>query len=228
MSLVVLYTPGHIAQFASCPDPEAVCVVIDVLRATSTIITALARGARSVRPVLEVEEALRIKQAHPGTVLGGERGGLSPEGFDLGNSPEDYIPEKIKGRDLILTTTNGTRALLACQGAAETWAAGFLNLQAVARALRASPRPAVLVCAGTGNGFSLEDAWVAGALAGQIAPSHPAAILARAYPESAFYHTQNARRLAGLGLRKDVAWCRRENMFNAVPKLAGDGTLRLY
>jgi 2-phosphosulfolactate phosphatase len=141
-------------------------VVIDVLRATTTIVTALAAGAREVLVCRAIEEARQRATRLPGErrILGGERGGLRIRGFDLGNSPSEFTPERVAGKSIVFTTTNGTRALLHCRHAKRVLLAGFVNLSAVAKALEAE-KEIHLVCAGTRGEISREDALLAGALA---------------------------------------------------------------
>jgi 2-phosphosulfolactate phosphatase len=148
-----------------------VAVVIDVLRATTVMAQALASGCRAIVPCGEIDEARAVAAAlPPGTaLLGGERGGLPIEGFDLGNSPDDYTPERCDGKTLVMTTTNGTRAILASLEADRVLVAGFVNLAATSRELRRvlngpEPRPVHLVCAGTEGEVSLEDTLLAGTL----------------------------------------------------------------
>jgi 2-phosphosulfolactate phosphatase len=145
---------------------DAVAVVIDVLRATTTIIHALAAGCNCVRPCLEVEEARSLAdQMRAGRVLlAGERGGLPIDGFDMGNSPRRFIPRICRDVTLVLTTTNGTRAVLRCVPAARTMVAGFANYSAICEQLRHEKRPVCIVCAGTDGDVTLEDTLLAGAL----------------------------------------------------------------
>lgn len=144
----------------------SVAVVIDVLRATTTIVHALAAGCMAVWPVVEVEEARRIADGmRAGRVLlGGERGGVPLPGFDLGNSPGEYTCARCKGTTLVLTTSNGTRALLRAADAARTLIAGFVNYSAVCEQLAEETRPVDIVCAGYQGEAALEDALLAGAL----------------------------------------------------------------
>jgi 2-phosphosulfolactate phosphatase len=145
---------------------ESVAVVIDVLRATTTMIHALAAGCEAVWPVEEVEDARRVADGmRAGRVLlGGERDGVPPAGFDLGNSPSEYTRARCKGTTLILTTSNGTRALLRAAAAARTLIAGFVNYSAVCEQLADEVRPIDIVCAGYLGDVALEDALLAGAL----------------------------------------------------------------
>jgi 2-phosphosulfolactate phosphatase len=143
-----------------------VAVVIDVLRATTTIIHALAAGCTAVRPCAEVHEAQKLADSlHAGKVLlGGERGGRPLPGFDLGNSPKEYTAKTCRGTTLVLTTTNGTRALLRAAEAERVLLAGFINYSAVCEQLQQDARPIHIVCAGTDGEVTLEDTLLAGAL----------------------------------------------------------------
>ncbi len=142
-----------------------VCVVFDILRATSTIVTALASGAREIFPVSTIEEAHALHLQWPDAALGGERHGDRIENFDFGNSPAEYAanpPARI-----ITTTTNGTVALRACEGAGEVFAGALLNMDALAlRLTRRQPDELLLVCAGTFRDVALEDVFAAGRLCG--------------------------------------------------------------
>jgi 2-phosphosulfolactate phosphatase len=143
-------------------------VVIDVLRATTTICHALAAGAKAVMPCLEINEA-RAKAAAigAGAVLGGERLGLRIDGFDLGNSPTEYTRETVGGRTVVFTTTNGTKAMLRAREAANLFLGAFVNVSAVVEAVAAHDR-VDLVCAGTRDQVTAEDALFAGAVADRV------------------------------------------------------------
>jgi 2-phosphosulfolactate phosphatase len=146
----------------------AAAVVIDLLRASTTIATALAAGAQCVIPCLDVEEARRVAVSiGPSALLGGERGGLRIDGFDLGNSPAEYTRESVGGRTIVFTTTNGTRALAACAGAERVLVGALVNLSAVCRVLAECPR-VELVCAGTRGEMTREDALAAGAFVARL------------------------------------------------------------
>lgn len=144
-----------------------VAVVIDVLRATTTMVHALAAGCDAVLPCLEIDEARGVaaEQRPSRGLLAGERQGVAIEGFDLGNSPSSFTPEACSGRTIVMTTTNGTRAIAACAGAGRTLIAAFVNRRATVEALKADGRPIHCVCAGTDGEVSLEDTLLAGALA---------------------------------------------------------------
>ena len=144
-------------------------VVIDVLRATTTIIHALAAGATQVIPCLEVDEARWMAKEMGGeAVLGGERGGQQIPGFDLGNSPLEYTPGAVSGKTVVFTTTNGTRAMLRCRAARQVLMGAFVNFSAVCREL-AGENEIVLLCAGTDGHVTREDALFAGAVVDDLA-----------------------------------------------------------
>ena len=142
MRVEAVLTPAEIALLPRRDLSDATCVVFDVLRATSTILTALFNGATRVYPVGTTAEAFTLRDTRlPAALLGGERGGVRIEGFDLGNSPREYTPEIVSGRDIITTTTNGTVALRACAGARTVFAGALLNLRALARLPRCRRSP---------------------------------------------------------------------------------------
>jgi 2-phosphosulfolactate phosphatase len=150
-------------------SPEALAggtiVVIDVLRASTTIIYSLAAGAKAVIPCREIDEARAIAGRYPRdqVILGGERGGLPIEGFDLGNSPESYAPETVKGKTIVFTTTNGTRALIHARMAKQILIGAFVNASAVVQKLLGQ-ESIHLLCAGTENQETEEDVLFAGML----------------------------------------------------------------
>jgi 2-phosphosulfolactate phosphatase len=156
------------------PLAGVTAVVLDVVRASTTIVAALAGGASAVVPVSTPEDArARAQGWRDGPVLvGGERGGNPPPGFDCGNSPAEYTAERVAGRTVIFTTTNGTRALLAVGGARRISVGGFVNAAAVARWVREEPGDVLLVCAGERGRFCLEDAVCAGLLVSRLEPAH--------------------------------------------------------
>jgi 2-phosphosulfolactate phosphatase len=158
----------HLLPCLTAPETlrGGVAVVIDVLRATTTMIHALAAGCTSVRPCAEVEQARAVAaEMRVGRVLlGGERDGVAPSGFDLGNSPAEYTPQMCKGRTLVFTTSNGTRALLRAAEAERVLLAAFVNYSAVCEQLRQETRSVHVVCAGTDGEVTLEDTLLAGAL----------------------------------------------------------------
>jgi 2-phosphosulfolactate phosphatase len=146
--------------------PSATAVIIDVFRASTTIVHALANGARVVHPCLTVEDATQLADRFPREqrLLGGERGGVKIPGFDLGNSPFEYTPEVVTGKDIIFTTTNGTRALRRCLAARRIIVGGFINISAMATLLLESTDDVLLVCAGNAGHLTAEDILFAGSL----------------------------------------------------------------
>lgn len=247
MTIETVLTPAEIAGLPARPDLRGVtCVVFDVLRATSTILTALGDGnARAVWPAATLAEAAALREKlGPGTLLGGERNGRALPGFDFGNSPREVAdPAAVGGRDLVTTTTNGTVALRACAraGAGEIHAGALLNLGALAAHLRAArPGRLLLVCAGTHAGFALEDALGAGALVAELSLANDAgtplpdathAVLAlfraaAADLPAALRGTDNGRRLEEIGLGGDVAWCAAVSRLPRLAVLGADGAIR--
>lgn len=144
----------------------SVAVVVDVLRATTTIVHALAAGCTGVYPVVEVGEAQTLADQMPAgkVLLGGERGGLPVPGFDLGNSPGEYTPQRCNGMALVFTTSNGTRALARAAEAGRVLVAAFVNFSAVCEQLRTEARPVHILCAGAQGEVALEDVMLAGGL----------------------------------------------------------------
>ncbi len=139
-------------------------VVIDALRATSTMITAFENGCAAFIPVATVEEARNIAGQNPGYLLAGERRAKPLEGFQLGNSPRDYRAEKVRDKVVVFTTTNGTRVLAEADGGAEVLIGAFLNLAALTEHLLRKARDLIIACAGEKDLFCLEDSVCAGAL----------------------------------------------------------------
>ncbi|KLU60488.1 putative 2-phosphosulfolactate phosphatase [Peptococcaceae bacterium CEB3] len=212
---------------------DKLVVVIDVLRATSTMVTALANGCQAIVPVLTAEEAVEKRWALPGSLLGGERRSLRMEGFDLGNSPFDYVPEKVGGKRVIMTTTNGTRAIRAAVGAKHVWMASFLNLQSVAQAIghKMEEEPdlegIVIFCAGTEGRFDLPDTFCAGLLIQELGPQAELNDLGQAartlygaaegHLLDAIRGSEHGRRLVSLGFEQDVIYCVTSNILPIVP-----------
>jgi len=204
------------------------CVVIDVIRATSTIVTALASGARGVQPVASLEEARALKEHDPAALLAGERGGQALPGFDLGNSPREMTAERVKGRRIILTTTNGTQALAACQGARAIITASFLNLEVVTAKLRELGPPWIILCAGHEGGFGVDDAVVAGALAEALQQDHPLVSLYHSVRNDLTETLRGSlagQELVRIGLEQDIPFCAQMNLHSIVPTLNTEGLL---
>ena len=214
MPVDVVFTPDAAA-------PADVAVVVDVLRATSTIAQALASGYERVLCCAEIEQALGLRAELPDSVLGGERKAVRVEGFDVGASPREFIEPR--ARTLILSTTNGTRAILEAAKHAERVLLGsLLNLSAVAAAADAAN--VTVVCAGFQGTFALDDAYCAGRIVGLLPAERThaataAELLARAFPNA--LDGLNARTYGPQGLEEDIAYCAQEDLLDAVPHLTG-------
>jgi 2-phosphosulfolactate phosphatase len=226
--LPCLAPPGRLAG--------GIAVVIDVLRATTTIVHALAAGAACVRPCAEVEEARDLAGGmRAGRVLlGGERGGQPPAGFDLGNSPREYTGKVCKGKTVVMTTTNGTRALLRAAEAERVLIAAFVNYSAVCEQLRQDARPVHIVCAGTEGEVSLEDTLLAGALvdflcqAGEVSLNDAARLAWDGFENhgrclvGALEVGKGGANLRALGYDEDIKAAAKVDRFALVPELRRD------
>ena len=208
-------------------------VVIDVLRATSSMVEALAQGARAIYPAESTEEAMRLLQSlgRDDLLLCGERRGLKIEGYDLGNSPAEFTDDVVGDRQLVMNTTNGTRAFVAAQGADRVVAAAFSNLAAVTDAVARAERLVVL-CAGREGRFALEDALCAGLLLRRLEAAlgdvlelgdgaRVARLLCDSYePDTEFLAgTDAGMALAEAGFEADLEWCARVDRHRVVPEL---------
>lgn len=141
---------------------DKIVIVIDVLRATSTMITALNNGATAIVPFKEIDDALSYAKNNINIVLGGERFAKKIEGFDYGNSPLEYKKENIAGKEVVITTTNGTLAIENSRDAKQIYIMSFLNCKAVVDILKQREKDIVIVCAGTNGEYSADDALCAG------------------------------------------------------------------
>jgi 2-phosphosulfolactate phosphatase len=248
MKIDAILTPAELPALAKRDLRETACVVFDVLRATSTFVTALHNGAKAIIPASEIAEALAIRRKQPDVLLGGERDGVKIRAaqtggtdFDLGNSPREYTSEKVRGKMIVSTTTNGTRALRGCAGAKTVLAGSFLNLGATTEFIRQlQPAEVLLVCAGTRENRADEDVLAAGALCellarGDARPtvSDSAEIARRDYVQAksdlaaAVSNATNARRLLAIPeLRDDVAFCLQRDVFPLIARMEADGAIR--
>ncbi len=206
-----------------------VVVVIDILRATSTITTILGNGASSVIPVMEESKANKYKAE--GYLVGGERGGETIPGFDFGNSPFHYKPELIKDKDVVLTTTNGTKCIEMARAAKKVIIGSFLNLDTVVEQLKQWNTDVVLFCAGWKDRTNLEDSLFAGAVAAQLSNSNldDASLLCvdsyNAAADDLFGALKNSnhfQRLASKGVTKDIEYCCLQNTHRILPILNGN------
>ena len=206
-----------------------VAVVVDVLRATSTVTQALAAGYGSVHCAPSIEAARAL--SGPGRMLAGERQGLPVPGFDLGNSPAALGRYEARRGELVLATTNGTPAIVAATQRAEVVLLGcLLNLEALLAAIPTAAEVTV-VCSGTDGRVALEDAYVAGRivarLRGDVSDAARAAVcVAQAYAGAVqpLRDSADGRMLRSTGQETDIAWCARESVLDLVPRVTANGT----
>jgi len=224
MKIDVILSPPEIDLLPQRDLSTATCIVFDVLRATSSIITALAGGASEIYPVCTIEAALELKKRIPEALLGGERHGNRIDGFDLGNSPSEY--RETGGRKIITTTTNGTVALRACENAQEILAGALLNMDALATRLDCEqPENVILVCAGTFRDLAIEDVYAAGMLCSRFAGEEmtdAAQIALATYKNHGSDHlgllmrAKNGRVLVRNGRESDVRWCAQVSIIDQI------------
>jgi 2-phosphosulfolactate phosphatase len=227
--------PSEIRRFETIDLSRTTAVVFDVLRATSTMITGLEYGVERFLPVETVEAARARRALDPKVLLAGERGGLPLEGFDLGNSPAEF--KEIRGKSVVLTTTNGTVALHRVRHAKRVYVGALLNLDALAQVLDGEDSTDVLlVCSGTGEEFAIEDAIAAGGLVDRIPHNSlsDAALLVKSLyreagsdPASYLRRSRNGRALAGIGKEQDVEECARVSVSKTVGVMQDDAVVRL-
>ncbi len=244
-SIEVLFTPAEFEALSKRDLSKSTCVVFDVLRATSSMVTALANGAEAIIPVSEISEALEIKRKDPQVLLAGERDGLRIEAnltgsisFDLGNSPREFTKEKVTGKKIVITTTNGTRALRACAHAETVLVSSFLNLQATRDYLQPRvPLQLLVICSVTFEQPALEDVLAAGALCDSLCTFKPICsdsvlIAVNQFLQAShglgfvIAQSRNARRLLSRPeLRDDVAYCAQRDIYNFVAAMDKNGVV---
>jgi 2-phosphosulfolactate phosphatase len=247
MSSIPHYLSVH-AQPQDVPAADlagSAVVVIDLLRASSTICQAIASGAREVVPFLEVDEALAAAEAlgRADVVLGGERKGAKIPGFDLGNSPAEFTAEAVRGRRVFITTTNGTRALDHARLARRVLVGAFVNLSSIVASIQDEPHVDIL-CAGTNGGATRDDILPAGAITSRLAElwgtscliNEQAAAAQREWDEVVvrakssrplkeqlaieLRDSQGGRNLLEIGLDRDLVDCAQIDLLSVVPELA--------
>ncbi len=253
LNIEVILTPAEFTALAARDLSATTCIIFDVLRATSSMLTALNNGAEEIIPVVEIAEALAMKQKRPELLLAGERHGLrigreltGGIDFDFGNSPRDFTPEKVSGKSIAWTTTNGTRALRACAHAEMVLLGGLINLDALKDVIeQLRPKNLLLVCAGTFELPAFEDIFAAGALVDELAQELPPECLSDSAHLAGLAYSQgctngggvweraitssslNARRLlANPDLAPDVALCLADARMPLNASLLKDGSVR--
>jgi 2-phosphosulfolactate phosphatase len=226
----VCLTPALFYQY----DPaNSIVVVIDVLRATSSMCVAFKHGVRSIVPVATIEESMAYREK--GFLIGAERKGEMLEGFDLGNSPFSYMDPKVRDRDIALTTTNGTQAIQIAKGAAKVVIGSFLNLDVLCNWLRDQNMNVIMLCSGWKNAFNFEDTLFAGAVVKQLngdfelTDHRDAALAAMNLYELAkedlhgfLERSSHRKRLEKLQIEEDIIYCLTPNQADVIPVLVGD------
>lgn len=235
MNIEVCYTPQAYNLFHK---DEAIVVVIDIFRATSAIVTAFYNGVSKMIPVATVEEAKEYQ--NNGYLAAAERNGEMIEGFELGNSPFGYMNNKVKGKIIAISTTNGTQAIEASRKASKVVIGSFLNLDVLCEYLASQKREVILVCAGWKNKFNLEDTLFAGAVVNKlinesnfttscdsaIASNH----LYQLAKDNLFEFLENSshrNRLAKLDLERDIQYCLTPNQCPVIPVLEGKYLIKM-
>ncbi len=230
----VCFTPQAFPLFA---NEEANVVVIDVLRATSAICTAFYNGVSKMIPVATVEEAREYQRN--GFMAAAERNGEIVEGFELGNSPFGYMNNKVKGKTIALTTTNGTQAIEAAKNARKVIIGSFLNQDVVADYLIAQQRNVILLCAGWKNKFNLEDTLFAGYIVEKLMASAYETDCDSALAASTLYNiaqhdlygflanSSHRNRLKKLDLERDIRYCLTPNQTPVIPVLEGKHLVKM-
>jgi 2-phosphosulfolactate phosphatase len=248
MTIDVLLSPAEFEPLRQRKLDDTTCVVFDVLRATSSMMTALHLGAEAIIPVSQIEEALALRARDKNLLLAGERNGVRITSqltgsidFDFGNSPRDFTPEKVAGRTIAWTTTNGTRALRSCAHAQMILLGSLLNLAAVVDVLdQLRPSNLLIICSGTFEDVAFEDTFAAGALIDGLAhlwkvnDASDSAHIARAAwqhcggdPQRIHELARNGRKLLSLpALAPDVSLCLQRNTIRLNAALMNDGSVR--
>ena len=231
MHLDVALLPCNLLQDS---DRGRSVVVVDVFRASTSIITALANGARKVIPFEEADEARTMASSmlEEDVLLCGERGGKRIPGFDLGNSPAEYTRDAVSGKTLLFTTTNGTQMLRRCMDHEAIWVAGFVNIQDVVDRMSSKTNDVVIACSGQDGRCSLEDAVCAGGIVDGVLELDDGVRLSDAALASRvmyrhFKHelremadvSNHGRFLAGLGMASDLDACVRRDVYDVIPVL---------
>lgn len=208
-------------------------VVIDMLRATSVITTAMSNGCKGVIPVLTVEEAAEIvRNSKEEFMLGGERKALKIEGFHYSNSPLEYTRESIEGKTLVMTTSNGTKAITRCEGASSILIGAMLNAKAIAKRIAGLNNDVVIVNAGTYGEFSIDDFLCSGYIIDCVLKLVEAELSDIAITSHYVYknnedihsfikYASHYKRITELGLEADLEYCCRKDIINCVPEYKG-------
>ncbi|MDG1850437.1 MAG: 2-phosphosulfolactate phosphatase [Flavobacteriales bacterium] len=231
-NIQVCMTPKLFSLYA---DKKSIVVVVDVLRATSSMCVAFENGVKRMIPVSTVEEALEYKNSDEDYILAAERNGKPVKSFDFGNSPQVYLDMDVKGKTVVMTTTNGTKAINIAKKDHEVVVGSFLNLDAIAKWLADKDRDVIIFCAGWKDKFNLEDTLFAGALVAQLLETslyqdacdaaQAAKFLWGRSKDDLYGFLENSshrNRLAKLNIDSDVHFCLKLNQTHKIPLLKGD------
>ena len=233
--LQVCLTPALIPLYKI---EDYIVVIIDIFRATTSICYGIENGARAIIPVSQVEECAAYRDKEHSYLLAAERDGEIVAGFDFGNSPFSYTADKVAGKTIVLTTTNGTHALHLSRKAKKIVIGSFLNLTSICDWLNEQSENILLVCSGWKNNFNLEDTLFAGAVveqlkSGSFSPDDPAIAandlysLAKNDLDGYLKKTSHSERLKQLGIERDIAFCLNVDTTTAIPVLDGDMLVKL-
>ncbi|MCJ8210540.1 2-phosphosulfolactate phosphatase [Mucilaginibacter sp. RS28] len=235
LKLEVCLTPALIPLYTV---QDYIVVIIDIFRATSSICYGIENGAEAIIPVALVEECAAYREKGTEYLLAAERDGKVVEGFDFGNSPFSYTAEKVSGKTVVLTTTNGTHALHLSRAAKKVVIGSFLNLTSLSNWLKQQQDNVLLVCAGWKNNFNIEDTVFAGAVVDQLAGDayqlDDAAIaagdmyqLGKSNIPAYLAKTSHSERLKKLKIEEDIAFCLQQDLTTAIPVLVGEKLVKL-
>ena len=230
----VCLTPALIDLYAI---ENSIVVVIDILRATSSIVYGIDNGAQAIIPVAQVEDCLNY--ADKGFLLAAERNGEVVEGYDFGNSPFSYTAEKVSGKTVVLTTTNGTKALhLARKRASQVVIGAFLNLSALCDWLKTQDKDVLLLCAGWKDQFNLEDTIFAGSVVHELrslfthfddagVAAEDLYLMAKDNLRAYIGKSAHSHRMMALNIEEDISFCLQLDVCTAIPVLEGDDLIAL-
>lgn len=234
-SIQTCYSPSLFKLF----NPNnAIVVIVDVLRATSAICTALDNGVEKMIPVADLEEARQFKKM--GYLVAAERNAVKQDGFDFGNSPFSYMSEDVKGKTIAISTTNGTQAIEAARGCDHIVIGSFLNLNALALWIENQNKNVIILCAGWKNKFNLEDSLFAGALSQLLLKNHIFSTdcdstiaagylydLAKEDLYTFLERSSHRKRLKNLHLENDIEYCLTSNTMRTIPVYAQGGLIKM-
>lgn len=203
-----------------------IVVVVDIFRATSCMVTGMAHGVGDIYPVAEVAECLALGAT--GKIMAGERGGQIVDGFNMGNSPYEYMEPSLKGKSIAVSTTNGTHTIMASVGAKEILIGAFLNLKALTHYLGETQADVIIHCAGWKGTVNIEDTLFAGALIDALKATHQSDGDAALLAQQLFANNEHdllgiamasshAQRLASFGVEKDLKFCLQQSIYDVVP-----------